>query len=146
VADFLDGTPSDQPRRGAIHMRYADHPWGPFSEATPVIFREQLGPSMHCDAPSSAASGGCDLDRLESDPKHSYDPGAWAPTELDFPGCLTDTPVPAQPNLYAPNILGAWTESRMGERGYGHAATLYVNVSTWAPYQVLLTRLHVRLP
>jgi hypothetical protein len=82
---------------------------------------------------------------------------------LEFPGCRTDKPVPVQPNLmpgalpipctgpqrgnlYAPNIIGSWTEALSAKDGYAHAAKLYVNLSTWAPYQVILTELTVRLP
>jgi hypothetical protein len=165
VADFLDGDKADQPRRGAIHMRLSDAPWGPFSAPAPVIFREQLGPYLHCDAPPSAPGeqAGCDTDHLPNDAAHSYDPGPWASTVLHFPGCRTDKPVPVQPNLvpgglpipctgpqrgnlYSPNIIGSWTEALPAKDGYAHGAKIYVNLSTWAPYQVILTELTIRLP
>jgi len=165
VADFLDTDKADQPRRGAIHMRLSEAPWGPFSAPAPVIFREQLGPYLHCDAPATAPAdqAGCDTDHLPNDAAHTYDPGPWAPMALEFPGCRTDKPVPVQPNLmpgalpipctgpqrgnlYAPNIIGSWTEALSAKDGYAHAAKLYVNLSTWAPYQVILTELTVRLP
>jgi len=165
LADGLDSSPSDQPRHGAIHMRMADHPWGPWSAATPALFREHAAPFLHCDAPPAPPAGkpsGCDLDELPEDPAHSYSPGAWGPSFIEFAGCRIDSPAPRSPaftpgsgvpcsgaqrgNLYAPNLLVPWTADHGPERGYAHAATLYLNVSTWAPYQVILAAITVHLP
>lgn len=120
---------------------------------------------MHCDAPKDPPPGvpaGCDLDQLPDDPAHSYSPGTWAPQLLDFTGCRTDSPIPQSPaddpetgllctgtqrgTLYGPNLLEPWTVDRAGDQGYAHAATLYFNVSTWVPYQVILAALTVHLP
>lgn len=165
AADSLNTDPSDQPRHGALHMRMADHPWGPWTRATPVFFREHAAGFLRCDAPSAPPPGlpsGCDLDELPSDPAHSYSPGAWGAELLDFPGCVVDSPIPRSPavvpgssfpclgvqrgNMYAPNLIVPWTVDRRGEHGYAHAATLYFNVSTWSPYQVILAALSVHLP
>ncbi|MDB4971776.1 MAG: hypothetical protein JWN48_117 [Myxococcaceae bacterium] len=165
VADWLDSTPNDQPRHGAIHMRMAEHPWGPWSRATPVFWREHAAAFLHCDAPprpSGGAAVGCDLDELPADPQHSYSPGTWAPQSLDFPGCIDGELKPRQPNfaaggvvpclgaqrgnLYAPSIIDSWTADLSGDHGYAHAATLYFTVSTWMPYQVILASLLVHLP
>jgi hypothetical protein len=165
VADWIDDTANDQPRHGAIHMRTADHPWGPWTRATPVFWREHAAAFMHCDAPTTPAPGnraGCDLDELPNDPAHSYSPGAWAPQLLDFPGCIGGDLSPSQPNfqlgglvpcsgtqrgnLYAPSLIDAYTVDLAGDHGYAHAATLYFMVSTWMPYQVILASLTVHLP
>jgi hypothetical protein len=165
VADWIDDTPSDQPRHGAIHMRLADHPWGPWSRATPVFWREHAAAFLHCDAPATAASGnraGCDLDELPNDPAHSYSTGPWGPQLLDFPGCIGGDLSPSQPNFqlgglvpcagsqrgnfYAPSLIDSWTVDLAGDQGYAHAATLYFMVSTWMPYQVILASLTVHLP
>jgi hypothetical protein len=160
VADWLDGEPDDQPRHGALHMRMADAPWGPWSRATPVFWREHAAPFLHCDAPQS--KGGCDLDALPDDPAHSYAPGSWAPQLLDFAGCIDHDLAPSQPNfapgsalpclgaqrgnLYAASFIEPWTADLAGDLGYPHAATLYFLASTWMPYQVILGSLTVHLP
>lgn len=165
VADALDGSPNDQPRHGAIHMRMAPDPWGPWSEPAPLLFREHAARFLHCDAPRmppSGAAAGCDLDELPSDPERSYSTGEWGPSWRDFADCRTDMPEPRQPaltpgsglpcpgtqrgNLYAPNLLLPWTVDRAGEHGYTRAATLYFNVSTWYPYQVVLAAADIHLP
>lgn len=165
VADWLDDTPNDQPRHGAIHMRTADQPWGPWTRATPVFWREHAAAFLHCDAPAQPTPGnraGCDLDELPNDPAHSYSPGTWGPTLLDFPGCIGGDLTPSQPNfqpggivpcsgtqrgnLYGPNLIDSWTADLAGDQGYAHAATLYFMVSTWMPYQVILASLTVHLP
>ncbi len=165
VADGLVSAPREQPRRGAIHMRMAEHPWGPWTRATPVFWREHAAAFLRCDAPEQPPAGlpsGCDLDELPDDPEHSYDPGNWGPELRDFVGCVREAPVPHSPafvpdtplpcvgdqrgNLYAPNLLVSWTVDRRGEHGYAHAATLYFNVSTWAPYKVILAALTIYLP
>ncbi|MET0287861.1 MAG: hypothetical protein ABW352_25455 [Polyangiales bacterium] len=164
VADWVgtDGD-EDQPRHGALHMRLADAPWGPWSRAAPAFWREHAGAFMHCDAPADAARPGCDLDELPDDPKHSYSPGTWAPQLLDFPGCISAALTPSQPNfssgnvqlpclgaqrgnLYGPSFIASWTADLAGDQGYAHAATLYFLVSTWMPYQVVLASLTVHLP
>lgn len=165
VADWLDDTPNDQPRHGAIHMRTADQPWGPWTRATPVFWREHAAAFLHCDAPAAPTPGnraGCDLDELPNDPAHSYSPGTWGPQLLDFPGCIGGDLTPSQPNfqpggilpcggsqrgnLYAPSLIDSWTADLAGDQGYAHAATMYFMVSTWMPYQVILASLTVHLP
>jgi hypothetical protein len=165
VADWIDASPSDQPRHGALHMRMADAPWGPWTRATPVFFREHAARFLHCDAPVDPRPGmraGCDLDELPDDPAHSYDPGPWGNALRDFPGCISAVLTPSQPNfaaggalpclgaqrgnLYAPSIIDSWTVDLAGDRGYAHAATLYFVVSTWMPYQVILASLTLHLP
>ena len=165
VADWIDDAPSDQPRQGAIHMRLAEQPWGPWSRATPVFWREHAAAFLHCDAPAVVAAGnraGCDRDELPNDPAHSYAPGAWGPQLLDFTGCIGGDLTPSQPNfqnggivpclgsqrgnLYAPSVIDSWTVDLAGDQGYGHAATVYFMVSTWMPYQVILASLTVHLP
>jgi hypothetical protein len=165
VADWLDATPNDQPRHGAIHMRLADDPWGPWTAAAPALFREHAAAYLHCDAPADPGAdqaAGCDLDELPDDPRHSYSSGAWGAGWLDFAGCIDRELSPRQPNfmsgglvpclgrqrgnLYAPSLLDSWTADLAGDAGYAHAATLYFLVSTWMPYQVIVAALTVHLP
>ena len=165
VADWIDASPNDKPRHGSILLRFADHPWGPWSRATPAFWREHAAPYLHCDAPAKPAEGmtaGCDLDELPDDPQHSYAPGDWGSTLLDFPGCIATDLKPSQPNfqgdgvvpclgaqrgnLYAPSVLDTWTADLAGDQGYAHAAMLYFTLATWMPYQVILASLTVHLP
>jgi Somatomedin B domain len=163
VADWIENKPDNQPRHGALHMRMADAPWGPWTRATPVFWREHAAAFMHCDAPAdSPTRAGCDVDDLPDDPEHSYSVGSWAPQLLDFPGCISGDLRPSQPNfvpggvlpctgaqrgnLYAASFVEPWTADLAGDQGYPHAATLYFLVSTWMPYQVILASLTVHLP
>lgn len=165
VADWLDATPSDAPRHGALLMRLADQPWGPWSAAAPALWREHAAAYLHCDAPSRVGAGeraGCDLDELPDDPAHSYSSGTWAPQQLDFAGCISADLTPSQPNfsaggslpclgaqrgnLYAPSLIDSWTLDLAGDQGYPHAATVYLTLSTWMPYQVILVALTLHLP
>ncbi len=156
VADWIDAaSDADQPRHGALHMRMADAPWGPWTRPAPVFWREHAAAFLHCD-------DGCDLDELPDDPDHGYAPGSWAPQLRDFPGCIRGSLTPSQPNfvpgsvlpcagaqrgnLYGPSMLESWTADLAGDQGYPHAATLYFLVSTWMPYQVILASLTVHLP
>lgn len=162
VADWLDASANDQPRHGALHLRLADDPWGPWSAATPAFFREHAAAFLHCDAPAHAPRSGCDLDELPDDPDHTYAPGSWGAQVRGFPGCISAELTPSQPrfipgsflpclgaqrgNLYAPSLLESWTADLAGDQGYPHAATLYFLVSTWMPYQVILAALTLHLP
>jgi hypothetical protein len=116
---------------GAIHIRFADQPWGPWSAAEPVL---RGGDPTQPNAPGSQyAEGGV----------------------LFHPACTGANCVPGDPPdfhqrgvvpvgfLYGPNIVDCWTEARpLGQ------ADVYWNVSTWNPYQVVLmkTRLSGRPP
>jgi hypothetical protein len=110
---------------GAMHVRFAKHPWGPWSK------------------PQTLLSAG-----------HPEDPnrlGLYGNGGIMFsPNCAGSGCAPSDPptmpgqgdvgRLYAANIVDTWTESR----GTGRA-DLYWLASTWNPYQVVLfkTRLEI---
>jgi len=110
--------------KGAIHMRTADQPWGPWT------------------APQDVLEGG---DPAISPPELQYAPGG----VLRHPDCKGDACVghtdfeginPREYGfLYAANIISEWTRPAPG----GGADILW-NVSTWDPYRVVLVRTRIR--
>jgi hypothetical protein len=115
----------------AIHARFADHPWGPWSAPQQVLragdpnLIPPLPPSeygafgiMHHDwcVPLAWCVGG------ELTP-------AYAVTPWGF--------------LYAPVIVDEWTTERAGPFGTKQA-DIYWHVSTWDPYQTVLLRTRIR--
>lgn len=159
----------EQPVPGAIHMRYASHPWGratrdapgaeAWSDATPVLAREQAAPYLGCeDQPPMLA--GC---VAEHDP---YRPLQLLLAVDNFP-TITSSDYPAitqnciagdavrnatyalsgdgTGHLYAANILEPWTEvNKEAPSNAGGAPSfglnIFFNVSTWNPYGVVLMK------
>lgn len=105
---------------GAIHARFAAHPWGPWSK------------------PISVLKGG---DPATSPPVAGtqYGPGGI----LYHPACTSSDCAPTDPTtgmgdfgrLYASIVVDAWTEARGP-----NAADIYWNVSTWNPYGIVLMK------
>ncbi|MET0343220.1 MAG: hypothetical protein ABW252_19585 [Polyangiales bacterium] len=110
---------------GAIYIRYAKQPWGPWSPPKPVLIAGspengivgQYGPG------GILYHGGCTQ-------------RGCAPSEVVFTG-LPDE----RGRLYGPNIVEPWTELRAGG-----AVDLYWHVSTWNPYQIVLMRTRLSPP
>jgi hypothetical protein len=111
----------------AIHARFADHPWGPWSapqqalragdpNLIPPLFGSEYGPLgiMHHDfcVPSLFCVGG----------------------ELSLAYAITPWGF-----MYAPVIVDEWTTARPGPFGTTQA-DIYWIVSTWDPYQTVLLR------
>jgi hypothetical protein len=121
---------------GAIRVRFADHPWGPWSPpathldpGNPAIVGDAYGPGGYIFHPA-----------CEDRP-----PAVCAPSDptrpLDYflPGCpqvgaMLDTGI-----LYAPNIIDAYTRAD----GAG-GLDVFWNVSVWNPYLVALLRTNVK--
>lgn len=133
LADPARARPGPAP--GSIQIRFADHPWGPWSPPRPHL------------APGSPAGA--------ADP---YGPGGelFHPACHDVPGAACARTDPHRPLhaflpdcqsfdlfepgfLYAPNIIDAWTRPD----GAG-GVDLYWNVSTWNPYGMVLVRTKLR--
>ena len=104
---------------GAIHVRFARQPWGPWS--APQQLFAAGDPNPLTEAPLDASQ---------------YAPGGI----LRHPMCLAGGCAPSEWTegrsdygfLYAANIIDAWTVPT------AKGARIYWNVSTWHPYQVVL--------
>jgi hypothetical protein len=109
---------------GALFVRYARHPWGPWSPPQHLLASGNLSRGVR----GFYGPGGLLFDADCKEP-------SCAPGELAF----------LKPNergrLYAPNIIDPWTTLRPDG-----AIDLYWHVSTWNPYQVVLMRTRLRPP
>ncbi|HEV7732045.1 MAG TPA: hypothetical protein VGR62_07780 [Candidatus Binatia bacterium] len=121
---------------GPIMVRFADHPWGPWSPPTvhldpgsPTVVGDPFGPGGYIFHPACT----------------DQPPAICAPSDptrpLDFflPGCPSvganlDTGI-----LYGPNIIDAYTRAD----GVG-GLDVFWNVSVWNPYLVALLKTNVR--
>lgn len=143
--------------QGAIHLRVAEHPWGDWSSAMPVLTRQRGAAYLACGASGPDALPGCVRDRawwsrpltlasqLVSKATHARfgeiaGSCLFGEAARAIQDSLSGDPIG---RLYAPNILEEWTEDvtepparERGER----SAELYWNVSTWNPYQVVLIK------
>jgi hypothetical protein len=107
---------------GAIRMRTADDPWGPWSPPQDVL-----------------VAGDAD----KSPPEHQYAPGGM----LRHPDCKGEACAPhtnwdgVNPReygfLYGANIIEQWT------RPAGAGVDILWNASTWDPYRVILLRTRI---
>jgi hypothetical protein len=150
----LNGTTTDQPRHGAIHIRLADFPWGPWTPPAPALFREEMGPYYDCDANGFTIPTGCDV--------WPWATGLWTQGYADasIPNCRVDAQLPWMPNypwcpapgfqqrgnLYSPNMIVPWTaDNGLEPISRTRRAALYFATSTWSPYQVTLNILDLRM-
>ena len=107
---------------GAIRMRTADDPWGPWSPPQDVLV-------------------GGDPDK--SPPEHQFAAGGiMHHPDCTQPGCADSTDWEGiNPReygfLYGVNIIEQWT------RPAGDGADIIWNLSTWDPYRVVLARTHI---
>jgi len=162
------------PSPGAVHLRSAAHPFGrstrgaPPSEAwsspEPALTRGQAATFLACGEGGPAELPGCDerpdpdgpaqmvagLARLAGDPgKQSVlaTTGRCLAGEIVM-AAQAELSGGAMGRLYAPNVIEEWTEdvtARTPGIGPGErAATIYWNVSTWSPYQVVLVKTVLR--
>ena len=103
---------------GPIYIRYAEHPWGPWTRPQNLFLAGDF----------NTASG-------------QYGPGGI----LHNSRCRQPTCAPSEPvfassadeygRLYGPSIIDPWTRARADG-----GVDLYWNLSTWNPYQVVLMR------
>jgi hypothetical protein len=106
---------------GAVHLRTADHPWGPWSPPQDVITAD----------PAGGAAG-------------AYGPGG----PLRHPDCKAESCAPHSRIFvyqageygffYAANIIEEWIRPADG------GADIVWNASTWDPYRVVLMRTRIR--
>ena len=169
VTDYFDPpTTMDQPRHGAIHMRTADSPGGPWSRPTPLMWREGMGRYYQCDAYDDTNPMGCDRKTF---PPPTYPTSDWEPLVTGFTGaspfqdaaCQSVHPRAAQTpnlnplspfcpflsqrgNLYAPELLPTWTRTTDASPGGLVSTTIYFSLSTWYPYDVILAAADLNTP
>ena len=109
---------------GAIHVRFADQPWGPWTQAEPLL----RGGNPYLPT----------LDQQYAEGGLLFHPACTGPDCIAGDARRASDPS-LQPygRLYGPNIIDCWTESR------GNQVDLYWNVSTWNPYQVALIKTRI---
>jgi len=134
LADPANARPGPAP--GAIQIRFADQPWGPWSEpqphlipGSPSVVGDMYGPGGVLYHHACVDQGPATCARTDpTRPLHSLNPGC-APFPVEFEIGY----------FYAPNIIDAYTKPD----GAG-GVDLYWNVSTWNPYAVLLLKTKLR--
>jgi len=139
LADYLLLDPANArpgPLPGAVQMRWADHPWGPWSApvphlspGSPRVVGEPYGPGGVLFHPQCVDQGTSLCAR--SDPRR--------PPDYFLPGCPSFAAEFDAGRFYGASIIDSWTRAAGGD-----AADVYWNVSTWNPYAVVLvkSRLH----
>lgn len=133
---LLDATNATAPSSpGAVMMRFADQPWGPWSEA-----RVHLAPGSPAVAGDAYGPGGFlyhfACADLPGQPCARTDP--IRPADTYLPGCTAPWIQLDTGRLYGVNIIDAYTT-----RGDEDRLSIYWNVSTWNPYGVLLMKTDV---
>ena len=121
VLTYGEGGLVEPDPEGAIQIRFAPAPWGPWSAPEPLL--NAGSPLPVTEAPREASQ---------------YGPGGI----LRHPLCTAPECAPEEPTihagdygfLYGANVIDAWTEA------VDSGAALYWNVSTWHPYQVVLIK------
>jgi hypothetical protein len=167
--EIADAYPEPVP--GAIHMRYASHPWGQSTRDAPpeeawsgpeaVLTREQAAPFLGCDEQTQQPTG-CTTQHdphrplqmlLLLDSRPNITPSDWPTITQE---CLAgDALRDVQYNLsgdsaghlYAPDILDPWTgdvSAAVVAANGERVVDLYWNVSTWNPYGVALVKTELR--
>ena len=133
LADPANARPGEGP--GSIRIRFADHPWGPWSPAQPHLLEGSpsevgslLGPGGYMFHPLCLDQPGAPCARSDE------------VRPIDFyVGCFPIGKTFDNGFLYAPNIIDSYTEPD----GTG-GMNLYWNVSIWNPYAVLYLKTNLR--
>jgi hypothetical protein len=135
IGDYLLLDPAhDRPGEGpgSVRIRFADHPWGPWSPAKPHLLEGSsaeagtpLGPGGVLFHPLCVGQPGAPC--APSDPIR--------PVDAFLPGCFPSGKTFDRGFFYGANIIDAYT--RPGDAG---SMDIYWNVSTWNPYGVLFLK------
>jgi hypothetical protein len=139
LADYLLADPANArpgPDPGAIRIRFAEHPWGPWTPpqtlvapGDPLVAGDPYGPGgflFHTacrDAPPLLCA--------RTDPSR--------PTDAFLPNCPAIGATFDIGRFYAPNVVDAYTQPD----GTG-GVDLWWNVSTWNPYAVVWMHTNLR--
>jgi hypothetical protein len=133
LVDPAHARPGDGP--GSVRIRFADHPWGPWSpskphllEGTPADVGTPLGPGGVLFHPLCVDRPGAPCARSDE----------VRPVDFYF-GCTPIGKTFDNGFFYGANIIDAYTQSDGGDGMY-----VYWNVSTWNPYGVLFLRSTLR--
>jgi hypothetical protein len=134
LADYLLVDPANArpgPAPGSIRIRFAAHPWGPWTPPVPVLAPgsptttgDPYGPGGVLFHPDCVDAGATPCAR--SDPSR--------PPDAFLPGCPELGRTFDAGRFYAPNVIDAYTRLDDAAR----RAQLVWNVSTWNPYAVVL--------
>jgi hypothetical protein len=135
LADYLLPDPASQrpgAHPGAVRIRFADHPWGPWSPpeahllpGSPDVVGAPWGPGgvLFHDQCVDVGDAVC----APGDPRR--------PPDFFLPGCPSFAAAFDVGRFYGPNVIDVYT------RAAGPTAMdLFWNVSTWNPYAVILMR------
>ena len=114
---------------GAMYFRYAQYPWGPWSQPVPIL---KAGPRNPPTAGLQYAVNGT-----------LYDPYCTPPGSncvAADPGAIFSSEDQAVGRLYGPNIVDEWTMTRSST-----VSDIYWFLSTWDPYEVVIAKTHLTL-
>ncbi|MEY4576514.1 MAG: hypothetical protein RL701_1217 [Pseudomonadota bacterium] len=136
LADYLLSDPvgsRGQHAAGSIVMRFAEHPWGPWSSpqthlapGQPAYPGDAYGPAGFLYHPDCVDQGAQQCAR--SDPRR--------PLDTVLTGCPIAFPDPGR--FYAPNVIDNYTTAN----ATGGLDVVW-NVSTWNPYAVLMFKTNI---
>ena len=138
-ADYLvlDPPIARAPRApGAIMIRFADQPWGPFSPPVPHL---QPGSPMHTGDPYGPGGFLYHPDCVSTQTAQCAASDPVRPLDTLISGCPFSTIDPGR--LYAPNIIDSYTKPNADG-----GIDLLWNVSTWNPYAVKLFKTRIQAP
>jgi hypothetical protein len=134
LLDPAHSRPGEGP--GSVRIRFAEHPWGPWSPANPHLLEGSpgevgtpLGPGGVLFHPLCVDQPGAPC--APSDPIR--------PVDSFLPGCAPFGKTFDNGFFYGANIIDAYTKSD----GVG-GMDIYWNVSTWNPYGVLFVKTNLR--
>ena len=124
------------PAPGSVQIRFADHPWGPWTPPAP-----HLAPGAPDRADTPYGPGGVlfheDCEDEPGAPCARSDPKR--PLSGFLPFCVSLPFVHDRGRFYGANVIAEYTRPD----GAG-GVDLFWNVSTWNPYGVLLLRTKLR--
>jgi hypothetical protein len=140
--DETDGANGSTPRvhpepdLGAVHLRWAELPWGAWSEAFPVLRPGDAPELLACRAqgePAGCAAG----DRVR--------PVDFFRARLTGVDCRAGNPGFDRGIFYSANVIEELTRGVPASRSGARAAELVWEISTWNPYAVWLVKSRVEI-
>jgi hypothetical protein len=141
IGDYLLLDPAhDRPGAGpgSVRIRFADHPWGPWTPAQPHLLEgsatqvgSPLGPGGVLFSPSCVSQPGAPCQPSD----------LVRPIDFYLAGCPHVGMTFDQGFFYGANIIDAYTRSDLAG-----GMDLFWNVSTWNPYGVLFLKTNLKPP